>query len=688
MGEVYKAKDTRLDRTIAIKVLPRHLADSAALKERFEREARAISSLSLNHSHICTLHDVGHEGGVEFLVMEYLEGESLADRLQKGALKLDEALRLGIQIADGLDAAHRQRVVHRDLKPGNVMLTASGAKIVDFGLAKTRSGSSGEPDSALPTEARPLTETGAVLGTFQYMAPEQLEAKEADARTDIFAFGALLYEMVTGQKAFEGESQASLITAIMSSEPPALSTLQPVTPLALDRIVETCLAKNPDDRWQHASDIKRQLEWILEGNGVADVHRAGPHAYGRRVPWILAALMSAVAALSVWSQLRETRPADPVTRLVVNLPEDRRLTGAAESFANPIALSPDGRHLVYSAMQDHLPQLYVRDMDRFDERPIPGTAGGTSPFFSPDGAWVGFYANGTLQKVPLAGGLPVTICEVPAFRGTGIHWGTNDRIVFASSSLGSGLFDVPAAGGDPQRLTTPDVESGEFGHTWPQFLPDEKSVLFSIWGGEGDGIAILSLETRERPTILPGATGARFLPTGHLIYGSSGRLQAVPFDLARLEVDGSPMPILDGVDSIPRASGGGSYAVSRTGSLVYVPASPSEHSLVWVDHEGRVSPVTEERGSYDIPRLSPDGRRLALNLDGTWIYDLERGTRTRLRPGGQMPVWTPDGSRITFASVLRGPWNLYWKSADEVGEAELLLPSEHSQFPMSWSPDG
>jgi serine/threonine-protein kinase len=690
MGEVYRARDPRLGREIAIKVLPEHLAESPERKQRLEREAKAISQL--NHPHICTLHEFDTQDGIDFLVMEYLEGETLADRLKKGALALDKAYEYGIQIADGLARAHETGIVHRDLKPGNVFLTKAGVKLLDFGLAKLEARGSSDL-SSLPTEQKPLTEEGAVLGTFQYMAPEQLEAKEADARTDIFALGAVLYEMVTGRKAFEGKSQASLITAIMSSEPPALSAHQPLAPLALDRIVETCLAKDPDDRWQHVSDVKRQLEWLLERNGLADLHPAGPYSTRRLAPWGIAALMSAVAALSLWSQLRRTGPAtDFVTRLVVTLPEDRRLTGAAQSFAVPIALSPDGRRLVYSAVRDQRPQLYIRDMDRFDEEPIPGTEGATSPFFSPDGAWVGFFANGRLQKVPLAGGAPVNICEIPAYRGTGIDWGANDKIVFTSSALGSGLFHVPAAGGRPERLTTPDPERGEYGHAWPQFLPDGQSILFALWGGESWGAAILSLETRKWQTILPGVARVRFLPTGHLIYGvyGSSGLQAVPFDLARLGVDGSPIPVLDGVDFIPR-SGRASYAVSRTGSLVYVPARPVERSLVWVDRQGKASPITEERGSYEFPRLSPDGRRVALQLGGdTWIHDLERGTRTRhtVEGGNLVPVWTPDGSRVAFASIRGGPWNLYWKPADGGGEAELLLPSKRCQFPMSWSPDG
>ncbi len=503
--------------------------------------------------------------------------------------------------------------------------------------------------------------------------------------------------MVTGEKAFQGKSQASLIGAIMESDPPALSSLQPMTPLPLGRVVESCLEKDPEDRWQGASDLRRQLQWILAESGHPDMRQAEPSGMRRLVPWGIAALTSGLAVVLLWSQIT-TRPAQSVTRLTVTLPEDQRLTGEPETASIPFALSPDGSRLVYSAGRDEQTQLYVRDMDGFEERPIAGTEGATSPFFSPDNAWVGFFADGKFQKVSLAGGAPITICEAPNYMGNGVHWGANERIIFGGRAGGVGLSQVPAGGGRAEKLTTPDVERGEFAHTWPQFLPDGKSVLFTLWGGDDQGTQILSLETGEWGEILSGvlAEGAKFLPTGHLIYvrelGSDryGRLEAVPFDLARLETVGSPIPVVDGVDASFRA-GWASLSVSNTGSLVYLPARPAERSLVWVDHQGGATLAIEDRAAFELPRLSPDGSRVALGLNNQiWVYDIERGTRTRLTQESfnGSPVWTPDGARIVFNSMRSGPWNVYSKPVDGSSEAEKLLASKHPQLPCSWSPNG
>ena len=415
MGEVYKAKDTRLDRTVAIKVLPSHLSDNARLKERFEREARAVSSL--NHPHICTLHDIGSENGIDFMVMEHIEGETVADRLKKGALPLDQALRHAIEIADALDKAHRQGVVHRDLKPDNIMLTKSGAKLLDFGLAKLAGSQTDAVESALPTQQRSLTAEGSILGTFQYMAPEQLEGKEADSRTDIFAFGAVLYEMITGKRAFEGKSQASLISAIMKDEPPAMSTLQTMTPPLLDHVVRTCLAKEPDTRWQSAGDVERELNWIAEVG--SDVGVSMPVAAASKpanlrllVGTAVAAalLLTGIVAVAVWNLKPE--PARPLVRFVATTPS---FPPSVNSFDVDLAITPDGTRIVYAAILDGQRQLVVRAMDQLEATPLAGLGNlPRGPFISPDGNWVGYFDQASaLRKVSIFGGPPVTLCDLP-----------------------------------------------------------------------------------------------------------------------------------------------------------------------------------------------------------------------------------------------------------------------------------
>jgi len=428
MGEVYRAKDTRLGRTVAIKVLPAHLADDPERRERFEREARTIASL--NHPHICTLYDIGHQDGIDFLVLEYLEGETLAQRLVKGPLPLAQVLQFAIEIADALDKAHRKGVTHRDLKPGNIMLTKSGTKLLDFGLAKLKqeTAPANISLSKLPTAKDNLTAQGTILGTLQYMAPEQLEGKEkeVDARTDIFAFGAVVYEMATGKRAFEGKSQASVIGAILKDDPPPMSSLQPMTPPAFERTVKTCLAKDPDGRWQTASDLTRDLKWIAEGGSEVTLAPAaaatGIRALGRRailVGPVCLLLGTLVSGLAFWS-LKSAPSPQPVTRTVINLPPSQQLAGLENGPA--VALSLDGTHLAYVARQGGMQQLYLRAVDSLESKPIPGTEGAVNPIFSPDGQWVGFFAGGKLKKVSVGGGAALTLgyAGVPV----GASWGS------------------------------------------------------------------------------------------------------------------------------------------------------------------------------------------------------------------------------------------------------------------------
>ena len=634
--------------------------------------------------------------------MEYVEGETLQQRLEKGRLPLDQALEYAIQIADALDKAHRQGVVHRDFKPGNIMLTKSGTKLLDFGLAKLR-GAAGDvsPLSQMPTQdpSAPLTAEGTILGTLQYMAPEQLEGKEADARTDIFAFGAVVYEMVTGKNAFEGTSQASLIGAIMNHQPSPVAEVQPVSPPLLDHVINACLAKNPEDRCQTAMDLMRELKWVVSmpvSDSVEDVSMEQVSASWRFLPWAVTALMLAIAAAASWNLWRvESGPGRAVARLVITLPDGQRFTGAGESFAPPVAVSPDRTQIVYAATEGGLPQLYRRSLDEFDTVALPGTEGATSPVYSPDGRWIAFHANGRLQRVPLEGGPPVTICEAPNFRGTGMDWTANGEILFTASGLGSGLFRVPASGGTPEPLTTLDVERGEYAHSWPQLLPDGRHVLFSVWKA-GERAAILSLDTLEWHEILPDAGGARFIPTGHIVYRTPlGSVEARAFDADTLNIVGDSVPLADRIDVIPRA-GSFSASVSASGVLVYVPVDPRERTLVWVNRQGQSSEVTGDRGSYEFPRVSPDGTRVSFQegeggILSPWVIDLERGTRTRITTAegfNNKPEWTPDGTQISFANNRTGPWNLYSKLVDGDAPATPMLPSDGTNFPYAWSPNG
>ena len=694
MGEVYKATDTRLDRTVAIKVLPEHVADHPDLRQRFEREAKTISSL--NHPHICTLHDIGQQDGTDFLVMEYLEGETLAARLTKGPLPTDQMLRYATEIADALDKAHRKGITHRDLKPGNVMITKAGTKLLDFGLAKLRDPkTTGLSVSQRPTGSASLTGEGTILGTLQYMAPEQLEGRDADARTDIFAFGAMVYEMATGRKAFEGRSQASLIGAILKDDPPPISSLQSMTPPPLDHIVKTCLAKDPDDRWQTAGDVGRQVKWIIEGGSQSGVAGAVVPAARQRtgwrpaLPWMLSALVvsSLITGVAVWSAMRAgPAPPSPATRFAVALPSTHQLG------VSGLALSPDGRSLVYMGIRDGMFQLYRREMDQLEAVPIRGTEGAGFPFLSPDGESVGFFADGALKRVSLAGGPAVTLCDVPGVR-MGASWGPDDTIVFASTDA-PGLMKVSAAGGVAEPVTTVDADQGEAGHRWLDVLPDGNAVLFTVWSGSLDDarIAVRSLETGEQRVLVDG-TNPHYAPTGHIIFGRDGSLWAVPFDVDALEVTGAITPVLEGV----QINGGGLalFTLAGDGSLAYVAGGQGgRRMLTWVDREGREESLGAEARPYADPAVSPDGTRVAvtvLDLGNTdvWIWSLAGRTLTRLTFDAgfdQAPLWTPDSARVVFSSAREGG-GLFWKAADGTGEVEPLMENPNA-YAHSWAADG
>ena len=694
MGEVYRAKDTRLDRTVAIKILPSHLSSNPDLKQRFEREARTISNLS--HPNICALYDIGHQDGTDYLVMEYLEGETLAQRLIRGSLPIEQVLRYGMQIADALDRAHRQGVIHRDLKPGNVMLTKSGAKLLDFGLAKLDPSSKKVVSSAsiLPTEARDLTAEGTILGTIQYMSPEQLEGRDVDARSDIFALGLVLYEAITGRKAFHGKSQASLIAAILERDPESISAIQPLTPPALDRLVKTCLAKDPDERWQSAHDVTSELKWIFEagsGAGIPTPLAAVRKKRDRLVSALLGLILGAAVASAIWFMVRSnfSKPL-PVTRLSIPIPPS--------DDVRSLAFSPDGSKLICSTRNSKF-QLYLRSMDNFNATPIKDTEGSLGPhfpFFSPDGRWIGFHAGGKLKKVSVQGGAALNICPIYFFHGA--TWAADDMIYFVPNFT-AGVWKVSAAGGTPQLVAKPDPVKGERAFLFPDALPGGKAVLLNVYtGGSTDDNRIVAqpLPSGERKVLLEKASFACYLAPGYLLYLHGGSLFAISFDAEKLQVRGVPIEVVDGIFTYAD-NGTGILAFSGNGSLAYVPGPVylPKRSLAWVDRKGQATLLSIPKRSYATkPRISPDGTLVALSTEEStfdlWTLNTMRNTLTRFSFYGDetMGTWTPDGKRLIYTSSRDGDYNLYWKPVDGSGPEERLTESKLAHYAWSVSPDG
>ena len=701
MGEVWKARDTRLDRTVAIKVLPSHLSSSAEVRQRFEREAKTISQLS--HPHICALYDVGNQHGVEYLVMEYLEGETLAERLARGPLPLEQMLRFGIEIADALDKAHRQGIVHRDLKPGNVMLTKSGVKLLDFGLAKAIP--TAVPTSALtslPTMAagRSLTQEGTILGTFQYMAPEQLEAKEADARTDIFALGVCLYEMATGNKAFSGASQASLVSSIMTAQPPPISSIQPASPPALDRVVQNCLAKDPEDRWQTAHDVMLQLRWVAEGGSLAGV--PAPVAVRRktreRLGWIFAAVFLAAALLVALFHFREVPPEGRAARFVISPPG--QTTIGLGPAAPQAALSPDGRYLALSlASTDRKRNLWLRPIDSINAHKLDGTEEASLPFWSPDSRFIGFFAQEKLKTISVAGGSPQTLCDVPSPNGGA--WSRHGVIVFAGIQQ-RGLGRVSASGGVATAVTVPDRSRLEHIHAFPQFLPDGRRFLYFILNErrERRGIYVSTLGSEERKQILQTESRAIYTPPGFLLFLRQGTLMAQRFDPDRLKLTGEPVRVADEVAYNP-FNAKNTVTVSDNGLLAYRAGTGTgmpTSELLWFDREGKRIGTAAGRGYYVRPGLSPNGQhivveRLDLREDSRdlWLIDNARSTVSRLTfgPSNQSSaIWSPDGARFVFASDRGNAYSLCEKLSSGAGGEQILFRSASPISAMHWSTDG
>jgi len=697
MGEVYRARDTRLERTVAIKILPAHLSSDPLRKQRFEREAKTISSL--NHPHICVLHDVGQQDGIDYLVMECVEGETLAKRLEKGALPLDQVLKYGTQIADALGKAHRSGIIHRDLKPGNIMLTPTGAKLLDFGLAKSAAAlTSLATLTAAVTQSSPLTEQGCIVGTFQYMSPEQVEGKELDVRSDIFSLGAVLYEMLTGHRAFPGKSRLSVASAILEKEPAPISTIKPMRPAALVHAIRRCLAKEPEKRWQSAADLAGELQWIAEEGPQSGVSPAvaAQRKIRERLGWATAVILAVAAVAALWQPWRSApKPPQPM-RLSAEIGADANLF---IEFGTSAILSPDGTHLALIASgPDKKLRIYVRSLDQLQATVLSGTENARDPFFSPDGQWLGFFADGKLKKISVQGGAAVNLCDANDDRGG--SWGEDGTIVFTPDVRAS-LSKVSSGGGKPELLTMLDQQAREVTHRWPQVLPGGKAVLFTSSSHGADyedaEIVVYSVASGLRKTVLRGGFHARYLPDGYLVYMHEGTMFAVVFDLKRLESTGQPAPILEGVLTEPD-NGGAQFSISDAGNLVYVAGRNAVQniSVYWMDHEGKFTPLRETPGGYYNPAFSPDGKRLALDISDSkrrdiWVYDLEKDLLTRLTFDAEkniVPHWTPDGQRIVYTQEEGGTYNLWWKRADGAGDAQRLTESKNPQYTYSWRSDG
>jgi Tol biopolymer transport system component len=687
MGEVYRAKDTRLGRDVAVKILPAHLSENTEVRERFEREARAISSL--NHPHICTLFDIGREGDADYFVMELLDGETLASRLERGPLRLDEALRVAAQIADALAAAHKQGIVHRDLKPGNIALTKSGAKVLDFGVAKLR-------DEAIVdnvTRTTPLTSQGAMLGTVQYMAPEQLEGKPVDHRADLFAFGAVLYEMLTGKRAFEGQSQASVIAAILREDPRPVSLLIATTPAALDRVVTSCLAKNPEERWQSAGDLARELRWIGGGTGAVAVTSPAGVKAARRIPaWAIGAvaLVGAVALFALGWMLHRPVPT-PLMRANLVLPAGTTL----DSDNASIALSPDGSKLAYAAHEETGPgKLWVRPLTSLVAQPLAGTEGASYPTWSPDGSSLAFFADGKLKKVRATGGAVQSICPAP--NGRGASWGTGDVIVFTPDTFGP-VFQVPASGGAATAVTkVPDEIST---HRNPHFLPDGKRVLFFSGKATADpdgGVYCLDLATKRTELVLKVDSEGLYVEPGYLVFVRDGNLLAQPFDPSSFHLSGEAVPIAEKVqfNSFRRT---GTYTLSRNGMLVYLSDTIlRETQLTFYELDGTASGTVGEPAMFWIQtRISPDDRRALTSVrrpgegSDVWMYDLARGIGSRFTfndAGALGATWSPDGRQVAYADA----GGIVWIKPADGTSAPRKVTSEPlgTAIPLHFTPDG
>ena len=696
MGEVYRARDTRLDRMVAIKVLASHVASSSELRQRLEREARTISSL--NHPHICTLYDVGHHDGTDYLVMEYLEGETLADRLIRGPLPLHQVLKVGMEIADALDKAHRRGIVHRDLKPGNVMLTKSGAKLLDFGLAKISTAGMAAPGAGTmlrttSNPSNPITQAGAVLGTFHYMSPEQWEGKEADARSDVFSFGAVLYEMTTGKKAFAGASAISVASAILEKDPEPIANLQRLAPLALEHVIQRAMAKDPEERWQTVSDVGGELKWIqergLQAPAPAVVTAAG--RYRKRAVWF-AALAAFTLILVATLYFGKAPPHVGAVRSSL-------LPPANVSFLPyNFAISPDGTRLAFVAVgADGENALWMRPLSTATAQPLHGAEGAKFPFWSPDSRRIGFFADGKLKTVDTGTAAVSILGDAPG--GHGGSWNGEGVIIF-SRDVGSPLFRVSENGGASTPITRIAREGSGQGHRWPVFLPDGKHFVYLVdWSSVADpqqnGLYATSLDGGESKLISSDINGNVGVASNYLLFVRDRSLMAQPFDLKRLEATGPAAsvtgPELD-KDTGFLQSG---FSISQNDMLVFQSAADSPSRLVWYDGGGKEIGQLPEVGSKDTA-LSPDGRMLAVSSDDEHngkhfirVYDFKRGIGTTITTGGseEFPTWTADGKQIAYVAAEGATYSMNEVASDGSSPPKVLFKGA-KMLPNDWSPEG
>jgi eukaryotic-like serine/threonine-protein kinase len=680
MGEVYRARDTRLERDVAVKVLTANLSSDPNLRQRLEREAKAVSKLS--HPHICTLHDIGHQDGVVFLVMELVEGDTLEQRLNKGPLPPEQTIRHGAEIADALSKAHKLGFTHRDLKPSNIMLTKTGAKLMDFGLAK-QSGTA--PLAAALTEMTAelskLTGDGMVVGTFQYMAPEQLEGKEADARTDIFALGEVLYEMATGKPAFSGKSRASLIASILTTEPPSITLLQPLTPPALERIVKQCLAKDPDERWQSAHDLACELRWIVDA--ASQPGAAGSSSIRTRrslLRWLAPAIAAAGLAAGLFLRAPEKKPG---LRVAINIP-----TGSHLALNKQAVLSPNGQLVAMVLADDEgRTRLWVRQLDLDRARPLPGTDGAMAPFWSPDNQFLGFFTfENKLKKIALSDGTVQTLCDTGAGTDLSTYGGTWNRdglIVFSSGNRG--LYRVPTSGGAPSRIPV------EGDYRWPSFLPDGRHLLV-LSNGAGGGIFAVALEGGSvRTALAQESSPVRYADPGYILFARQGNLFAQPFNFRSLQTTGSAVTVAESAEPGPLSFS------AAAGLLLHVEASKTQ--LTWVDREGNRLSAVGEPGYVSSPYISPDGKYAIASITDQqvqrqklWLFDFQRDTANPFTFGAgndAYAVWSPDGQQVAFSSTREnGQEDVFVKPVSGGGGEQPLLTQKGDKEPDKWSRDG
>jgi Tol biopolymer transport system component len=692
MGEVYRARDTRLERTVAIKILPAQFSSDPVRKQRFEREAKTISSL--NHPHICTLHDIGHQDGIDYLVMECVEGETLAKRLEKGPLPLDQVLKFGAQIADALDKAHRSGIVHRDLKPGNIMLTPAGAKLLDFGLAKPALPLATAATLTAAAKQSPVTEQGTIIGTFQFMSPEQVEGKEVDGRSDIFSLGAVLYEMLTGRRAFEGKSQLSVASAILEKEPAPISSVKPMTPPALDHAVKKCLAKPPDARWQSASDLASELMWITESNGQAAGTAFGeaPGKTRRRAAWLIAGVLAGAAIVGAvrWPS---SKP-----------PEEAMYFPAPMPFsARDIAVAPNGHTIAVIAYLESARRnaLWIYELGSQSASNLADTEGANFPFWSPDNRSIAFFADGKLKKVEVSGGPVQTVCDAPSGRGG--TWNKDGVVVFTPDARsGVALYRVSASGGTVTTVSNLDKSRGELSHRWPMFLPDGTHYLYMATNFAGqksvDAIFVGSLDSNEKRFVVEATANAAYAAPGYLLFYRDKALFAQRFDLKRFALTGEPTTILNDIQYQPQVKravfGASEKGVLAAQSGIGVALS----ELLWFDRKGKEVGAVGRPDVYGNVFLAPNGKSVAVSMTDIasqntdiWTYDLQRGGAKRLTfdpAADSVPIWSPDAARLVFASNRTSFNDLHIKNSDGAQEEKSIVHGNIDKFPNDWSRDG